>query len=525
MLKTKTGKNAISIIVIIALTFVVTDILMPHGAATTPDSINYLDISYNLSKGYGFGKTDYSLTAYLNKNDSHQTLIERSWPPLYPLFLSVFVKSPSDTESVKTASFLLLIIAVTLIFLTLRIHFEWHISSLLSLSFIFSLPLLTIFTFAWSETLFIALLAASIYIAISMFNSPKLFAIKLSLLFALAALLFYTRYIGICFISIPLLVQIIQRKKITAKLIILNLALLAVYSIVVGALMYSNFQYTNSITGAIRPESKNGFFQNLLFALDAFKITVPENIITLLIATIISIVFSYALTQKNNASNTPSEIPMLKPIIFSAILSTIYLLTVLISGAIKTFDQIDIRLISPSFILLLLALALTLKLNSSKIYSLCLKTFSVLTLVLLAINGLTTFIETQNNWSKGNQPMLKKTTKLYYVNNSPSKKEIHIYKELFIRLTKEKGLIITNTPQTMRFFSDLDIFLSLPIEINNKNINQINSLPKGSKIFIPKSYNLNINKELGEIQLIAIDMKSHMAIHLPLERKKTDMFL
>jgi hypothetical protein len=130
------------LLIIIALSLYLLKTLILFGTAITPDSIRYLDVSQNVSDGFGLVENTYLLGP-----EKFKPLT--AWPPLYPLILSLF-DSPHTAGSVEAArfSFISLPITVLLMYFLLRQITSRFISLLFSLLFLFSHPILAVFSYA-----------------------------------------------------------------------------------------------------------------------------------------------------------------------------------------------------------------------------------------------------------------------------------------------------------------------------------------------------------------------------------------
>ena len=187
--------------------------LILYGTAVTPDSINYLDVSQNISDGFGIVENTYLLGP-----EKFKPLT--TWPPLYPVVLSFFDSSyTSGSVEAARLSFISLPITIILMYLLLKQTTSKFIALLFSMIFLFSHPILTVFSYAWSETLLIPLILLALLTSVlcikfsSSANSSK-HKLCLLILTVSIILLPYCRIIGIIFfIIIPITFFLSKKRK------------------------------------------------------------------------------------------------------------------------------------------------------------------------------------------------------------------------------------------------------------------------------------------------------------------------
>lgn len=133
--------NVFAIIMLFIVAILIVKALTPYGAATTPDSLSYLDIATNIKNGNGIRATDFSLE---NVDRAH-FLENRWWPPLYPILLSTVVKHSADVISVTHLSMALLFITAFLVYLILISYTHWYIALFSALLLCITSPMITIY--------------------------------------------------------------------------------------------------------------------------------------------------------------------------------------------------------------------------------------------------------------------------------------------------------------------------------------------------------------------------------------------
>ena len=345
-------------LLIIGLSLYVLKTIILYGTAVTPDSIQYLDVSQNISDGYGIVRNTYSLGP-----EKFKPLT--TWPPLYPIILSVFDSSyTSGSVEAARLSFIILPITIILMYLLLKQTTSKFIALLFSVIFLFSHPILTVYSYAWSETIFInlilmALLASVLCIKFSSAaNSPKhkfcIIVLTVSIIF-----LPYCRYIGIIFfIIIPITFFLSKNRKPIIGYYIISCIL---YIVSIGILLARNYFYSGFWGGFKRKISSKGLNENIGDLLDAIQVQFLfsyEMLWLSILAVFASIAIKYFVRFKSSINQERYLEERKNIILITACCLVSYLLALLILRSISTFDAIDTRLISPAwpFVIIILAI-------------------------------------------------------------------------------------------------------------------------------------------------------------------------
>lgn len=207
----------------------------------TPDSTNYLALAENLLSGKGY----HDFFNVYNQDSDFFAI----WPVGYPIL--IFIVSKVTGLSVFWASKVLNIFLVGVILWIFRSLFK---NNAYVYGFIlFFSSYIEIFSYTWSETLFITALlwfASSIYLFIH--NSKKSLALCLSIILA-SLLMFMSRYVGAFSFGLigmlGLYYGLIKKEKFISIMLIgiatLNMALMILY-------LYINYTETGFVTGMQR---------------------------------------------------------------------------------------------------------------------------------------------------------------------------------------------------------------------------------------------------------------------------------
>ena len=309
------------------------------GIGIDPDSVVYLKAAQNLHQ-------NGTLTDFM-----HQPVIE--FPLFYPLFLSsgIFITGlqPSSFAPLLNAGlFALLIILSAYLLQKIPSLVKWQRTALLS-CIVFSPAIMEVYSFLWSETLFlIFLLLFILSLNRYFFSFSKRILILTATLAALAAI---TRYAGITLIGTGALLIIVNRKLSLWKKLTDGLIFGLISSLPLVINLVRNYIQTGMLTG-YRESSQIPLTQNLNHIGSALYNWLPflnghsmgAEWFAALVIIILLIDFIRLSLRKNNP-------PQLEHIATS--FSLIYLLFILTIASISRFEILNSRFLSPVFIPLL----------------------------------------------------------------------------------------------------------------------------------------------------------------------------
>lgn len=199
MMKNSLIKDLLAVLLCLLCAYVIWLKINPYGSALTPDSLNYLDIARNIAHGDGLSATNRAIAA------SQKLIPSTVWPPLYPYLLSWFVSDDFAQGPYASASLALVLLAgfsLIMYWFSKEIHRSSVMGFLLAAVIMVSLPIVTVFTYAWSETLFCVLIVLAVLFTARILSKEEAKAISWEYI-ALAVILvglFYTRYIGVVFL-------------------------------------------------------------------------------------------------------------------------------------------------------------------------------------------------------------------------------------------------------------------------------------------------------------------------------------
>lgn len=200
----------------IAGNFLIFLLCFKRGINVTPDSIQYVGAAKYLAEFKGFRNP---LTYW---NIEKESMPMTHWPPFYPVVISLFIllKIPLFTSPILLNMFLFGLLSAFSFFIMLCLTGDFKISLLTGLFFLSSYPTIEIYTFAWSETLFVFLLLINIFLLYEYLNGREIFG---NALIPFSMLLTLTRFIGIAFIFATFILLFLKNKKIALCYFLLSL--------------------------------------------------------------------------------------------------------------------------------------------------------------------------------------------------------------------------------------------------------------------------------------------------------------
>jgi len=170
-------------------------LLTRGGVTLSPDSINYMSIA----KIINTGKITDALVA--------------TWPPFFPMLIA-FTNSFgfAAEESARIISVIMYIALVITIFLLAKATAGRLVAHLTSISMLLFAPLLFVYSFSWSETVFITLCAVSVLFLNKFFKSTDTHKSYVHLIWGgvFTGLALLTRYVGVALFISGLLVVLLK---------------------------------------------------------------------------------------------------------------------------------------------------------------------------------------------------------------------------------------------------------------------------------------------------------------------------
>lgn len=393
---------------VITISFVMVLGLAPHGAATTDDSLYYINAAENLVSGRGLVQLNFDLTPVDYRPFT-------TWPPLYPLILSMLMSTGNSAEAAaKYLNMIMLGISVIIFLMLSKRITGGIIAVILAVVFLLQTPILTVFTYCWSESLFIPLVLSVYLFGIKFMDSSKAFGSEKSLHWLFLSVISlvlacYTRYIGLAFLPMLICMIVLAEKNSWTKAIMY--ACLATLVTVVSLLhmFIRNLAYTGYVSGAQRGIPENHLLadgamlaKQLMVNLAGFHALVAVIFSLLLTALCIFLIFRFSMHRRLN--NRAERIAvhareMLLPLgwVFS------YCFALVILRSVQKID-IDTRMISvviPFLLLALIAIAKQITVLAPK--SVALAPF-VFLLSMQVVHGIITYNSAIKSWREESSP-------------------------------------------------------------------------------------------------------------------------
>ncbi len=335
------------LLLIISASVVLSIKLMPHGGATTPDSLSYLDVAQNLSEGRGLVTLNTAL-------DNPTTYVpSTTWPPLYSATLALMGGGKAPTVwTARSLNTLLLCISATLIFLIAFRLSRPTAALMASLTFVLLATSLAVYTYVWSEALFMPLSIAAFSATLIFLThaetsaGSKMTAVYLLLAVLFASAAFLTRYIGAVFVLLVVASAFLARGTALTRLYRgATAAILAAACTM--PLLYRNLTLTGHISGSIRPPSHTSLTTNLA-DLGSALFTNLIGSPWLALVVILGLGVAAVSYRQPSPEGTPSVRSLDRATAWAAAWAVAYLVTLALLRSWKSFDPIDTRLIAPA---------------------------------------------------------------------------------------------------------------------------------------------------------------------------------
>lgn len=389
-----------AIALLLLLSVLIVDRLLPFGAAaTTPDSLSYLETARSIAAGHGIAIPDRSF----NSTGDYRPMT--TWPPLYPLLLAPLT-TPEVMAGPRAAALLSgILLASTALLCYALFRRSWRPTgaALAAAAVCLSSPSISVFAYAWSEALFLPLLAlAALLAAIAAGSTQARQAGAAFIGLALTlALLFATRYAGWPLALLLPAVFLLNRPQLRLPVVACSLAL---YGAICGALLARNLALSGHLSGSRRTEGEGlasvlGNFGNTL----ALYLT-PGSMLLLALLLAAGLAFLVHRTRAASAATNPTATARLLPWLAAA-MAVIYVVVLIMMSAHSKFDPLDQRLLSPFLLLLLIAALAAMPVAAARRHHLALATCALLS-VLIVLPGIFQWLVVKSNWEQQGGPRM-----------------------------------------------------------------------------------------------------------------------
>lgn len=300
-----------------------------RGINVTPDSTQYIGASKYLAEFKGFRNP---LTYW---NIEEESMPMTHWPPFYPTTISTFIffKIPPFKAPVILNMLLFGFLSSFSFLLMLHLTENFTVSFFTGIFFLLSYHTVEIYTFAWSETLFVILLLIIIMLLYEYLNGNEIFKYAL---IPFSMLLTLTRFIGIAFVFATFIILFFKERKFSFYYLFLSLFPIILFLIYTHFVKWGIADRKISYIPGFLDKSRD-FLKNISFLF--FTDILPLKIAKILILTIFLFSLILFFIKKENLSK------------IILIYSINYLL--FLSIAMLFFDpgiSMDIRFLFPLFI-------------------------------------------------------------------------------------------------------------------------------------------------------------------------------
>ena len=305
-----------------------------YGIGLTPDSTTYLRWADTISK---------EGQAFILNNPS------ATFPPFYPLLLS-FVSTLFNTDSLVVARYFNIVLVFIFSFLSLllcrKLTKNLVFLFVFGLFIVFSKPTNLVFSFAWSEPLFIFILA------LITFAVEKTTYKQLILCGLFTSLAILTRYAGVAIVPSVCLYIFIQKIEISEK-IKKCFCYTTIPSLSYVLYITRNYYFTGTLMGS-RASSNTGLISNFDRAVSTvtFWFSASFSFLAIILALFCgAFLWNYRHELKKYVFDSPQIIK------FSACFFLIYFIFITVTSTTTAYDLIDNRLMSPVFLSMFLLIA------------------------------------------------------------------------------------------------------------------------------------------------------------------------
>jgi hypothetical protein len=378
---------------------------------------------------------------------------------------------------------------------------------------------MTIYTYVWSETLFVSLLVLAIWLSIKYSELDGGATVRkaafLSILVATLILLAYTRYVGIVFLTLlPVTYFISKRKK--SDLMFFGAAG-GIYALVVGYLLAGNFLATGSFSGAARLPSNKSVAENIIDMFSAVRVVFPSSLFPILLAlvgAIVIVTINRRLSRNRSKTVNPN---LTATVIVLMLITTLYVSAIVLLRSYSKFDQIDVRLLSPAFpafFMLLVVFPLLFEVRS-KTGTLC-SFFASFLIIALSFNGYGQLLTSIESLRRDRGPSLPVTQGITYNNFTIHPRANLIQAQIGTMVTGD-GVLVVDRPLIYRFLTGVNS-VQKPNNIDWENFQEINKLPAGSLLIIRKGevYQFSMLARDHRLTPIFSDLGHHLALKIPM---------
>lgn len=328
----------------------------PVGAALSMDSLYYLSTASNILDGNGISRDTYALSGPALQSTT-------LWPPLYPGILGAVTwlsdqLGTSDVVGIAVLNFLALIVSLFLIVRIASLVASINVGLVAAIALAISPSLQLVFTYAWSEVVFIPLtLGAFLGLQHYLIDNGGRQWLGLCTLVLLLGLATYTRYVGLAFFFAAALALLLYGRSGPMERLRTVAAATLGYLLILAPMLIRNLTVSGSLSGGDRGTPDTSLLSDLALLgwyLYLELLNLPPVLAALVVST--SIVFAAWLLLRSYGERPQAKLSMgssriVVPFLFVAC----YLAFLLISRNKQTID-LDTRMLSVAMPFILIGL-------------------------------------------------------------------------------------------------------------------------------------------------------------------------
>lgn len=328
----------------------------PVGAALSMDSLYYLSTAGNILEGNGITHSTHALSG----SALQPTTL---WPPLYPALVAAIMwvanlVGTSDVGGIAVFNVIALIASMYLVVRIASLAASVQAGIVVAIAIAISPSIQIVFTYAWSEVLFIPLCLAA-YLSLQQYltGDERVRKRWLYAMIVLLGLATYTRYVGLAFFSSAALAMILYGRGDLLQRLRTVTAVTVAYLAILAPMLLRNLVQAGSLSGGDRgsPEinvmSDVGTLMWYLY-LEFLNLPVLIGAVVFLVALASAM---WLLSRHTGASKQGSLAHGLPNIIVPFVFAICYMIFLLISRGRQSID-LDSRMLSVAVPFLLIGL-------------------------------------------------------------------------------------------------------------------------------------------------------------------------
>lgn len=318
----------------------------PVGAALSMDSLYYLSTAGNILDGNGIAHSTHALSGPAFEATT-------LWPPLYPVLVAAIkwvaeLAGTSDVVGIAVFNVLALIASLYLVVRIASLTASAQAGIVVAIALAISPSIQIVFTYAWSEVLFIPLsLAAYLGLQQYLFGDDSDRQRWLYAMVMLLGLATYARYVGLAFFSSTALAILLYGRGDRLQRLRTVVAVTLAYLAFLAPMLIRNLVETGSLSGGDRGSPGNIALSDmgtLMWYLYLEFLNLPILIGAVVLATALGLA-AWLLLRHRGSSKQVTPTYSLSSIVVPFLFAFCYMAFLLISRSRQSID-LDSRMLS-----------------------------------------------------------------------------------------------------------------------------------------------------------------------------------